>query len=113
MENKTEELKKEIERCENVKDGDEHFSKINWNIRVSFCRGELKGRQEREQEILKLVKTSEEFLESKKLIELQLKFLKDINNKCTDYSLVSLRSLIRIHINKYVEELKKHITEEV
>lgn len=47
-------LKEEIERCNSKKDGDEHFSKENWNLRGQFCKGELKALKSCQKEISNL-----------------------------------------------------------
>ena len=50
-------------------------------------------------------RSPEEFIENKELIELELKHLKEIDNQSITFGLVSLRALIRIHLNKYQKEL--------
>ena len=55
---KIKEIEKEIERCNSKKDGDEHFSKENWDLRCQFCKGQLQVYKEWEQtkkEILEII----------------------------------------------------------
>lgn len=100
-----EEVEKEIKRCSLKKDGDEHFSKENWNLRMQFCTGKLEG-----------LKQSKE-LANKQLDKFVEKIKEEITNINKDLSVLGRfdnyqkRMMVQvfIDINNQIDKLREEM----